>query len=169
MTARRRSAREPAVEVVIASKRWDKVPHAARVVRRTIAAAAPAQARNAQVSITLTHDRAMRAINKRWRGFDKPTNVLSFPAPEPVYKPRRGAPRHLGDIVIAYETTAAEARAERKPFDHHLAHLAAHGFLHLLGYDHESHAQAEAMERRERRILARLGVPDPYAARDADV
>src|ERR1700704_4035077 len=78
------------------------------------------------------------------------------------------APRHLGDIVIAYETAAAEARAERKPFDHHLAHLAVHGFLHLLGYDHESDSEAEAMERRERMILSRLGVPDPYAARDAD-
>ncbi|HYW59253.1 MAG TPA: rRNA maturation RNase YbeY, partial [Xanthobacteraceae bacterium] len=64
-------------------------------------------------------------------------------------------------------TVAAEARAERKPFDHHLAHLAVHGFLHLLGYDHEAHPDAVAMERRERRILARLGVPDPYAVRDA--
>src|SRR6267154_367918 len=77
-------------------------------------------------------------------------------------------PRHLGDIVIAYETAAAEARAERKPFDHHLAHLAVHGFLHLLGYDHESDSEAEAMERCERMILSRLGVPDPYAARAAD-
>ena len=166
MTApRRRGAREPAVDVVIASKRWSKVPHAARLVRAAIAAAAPVRARGAEVAVTLTSNRAIRAINRRWRGQDKPTNVLSFPAPPA----RRGAPRHLGDIVIAYETTAAEARAERKPFDHHLAHLAAHGFLHLLGYDHESHAQAEAMERRERRILARLGVPDPYAVRDADV
>jgi probable rRNA maturation factor len=162
---RRSNAREPAVDVVIASKRWSKVPHAARIVRTTIAAAAPARARGAEVAVTLTNDRAMRAINRRWRGKDRPTNVLSFPAPVAAH----GTPRHLGDIVIAYETAAAEARAERKRFDHHLAHLAAHGFLHLLGYDHESHSQAVAMERRERRILARLGVPDPYAVRDADV
>jgi len=118
--------------------------------------------------VILTSDRAIRTLNRRWRGRDKSTNVLSFPAPSARKKPWRGAPRHLGDIVLAYETVAREARAEGKPLDHHLAHLALHGFLHLLGYDHESHGQAEAMERRERRILARLGVPDPYADRDAN-
>jgi len=171
---RREGARGPAVDVVIASSRWSKAPQAARLVRRTIAAAAPARARAAELSVILTSNRAIGALNRRWRGHDKPTNVLSFPAPAQQAAKRaarrapRGAPRHLGDIVIAYETAAAEARAERKPFDHHLAHLAVHGFLHLLGYDHESHSEAEAMERRERRILSRLGVPDPYAARDAD-
>jgi probable rRNA maturation factor len=69
--------------------------------------------------------------------------------------------------VIAYETTAREADAERKPLGHHLAHLAVHGFLHLLGYDHESDATADAMEGIERTVLARLGVPDPYGTRDA--
>jgi probable rRNA maturation factor len=172
--SRREDARGPAIDVVVASSRWNKAPHAARLVRRTIAAAAPVRARNAELSVILTSDRATASLNRQWRGQDKPTNVLSFPTPKRASKHAsrravaRGAPRHLGDIVIAYETAAAEARAERKPFDHHLAHLAVHGFLHLLGYDHESHAQAEAMERRERRILARLGVPDPYAARDAD-
>ncbi|HEY2137108.1 MAG TPA: rRNA maturation RNase YbeY [Xanthobacteraceae bacterium] len=169
--ARRRDARAPVIDVVIASRRWNKAPSAATLVRRTIAAAAPARARNAEVSVILTNDRAICDLNRRWRGQDKPTNVLSFPAPKRTGRATRtgGAPRHLGDIVIAYETVASEARAERKPFDHHLAHLAVHGFLHLLGYDHESHQEAEAMERRERTILVRLGVPDPYAARDADV
>ena len=172
--SRRQDARGPAVDVVIASTRWSKAPQAAKLVRRTIAAAAPARARAAELSVILTSNRAIGALNRRWRGQDKPTNVLSFPAPRQATKrpPKRaavrGAPRHLGDIVIAYETTAAEARAERKPFDHHLAHLAVHGFLHLLGYDHESDSEADAMERRERRVLSRLGVPDPYAARDAD-
>jgi probable rRNA maturation factor len=168
--SRRQDARGPAVDVVIASTRWSKAPQAAKLVRRTIAAAAPARARAAELSVILTSNRAIGALNRQWRGQDKPTNVLSFPAPKQATKraAARGAPRHLGDIVIAYETTAAEARAERKPFDHHLAHLAVHGFLHLLGYDHESDSEAEAMERRERMILSRLGVPDPYAARDAD-
>jgi probable rRNA maturation factor len=172
--SRRQDARGPAVDVVIASTRWSKAPQAAKLVRRTIAAAAPARARAAELSVILTSNRAIGALNRQWRGQDKPTNVLSFPAPKPATKRRakraatRAAPRHLGDIVIAYETAAAEARAERKPFDHHLAHLAVHGFLHLLGYDHESDSEAEAMERRERMILSRLGVPDPYAARDAD-
>jgi probable rRNA maturation factor len=154
----------PSIDVVIESARWQEAPRAAAVVRRAIAAAAPARTRSSEVSVILTSDRAVRSLNRRWRGRDRPTNVLSFPAPAPVgKKPRRGAPRHLGDIVLAYETVAREARAEGKPLDHHIAHLALHGFLHLLGYDHESHGQAEAMERRERRILARLGVPDPYA------
>ena len=172
--SRRQDARGPAVDVVIASTRWSKAPQAAKLVRRTIAAAAPARARAAELSVILTSNRAIGALNRQWRGQDKPTNVLSFPAPKQATKrtakraATRAAPRHLGDIVIAYETAAAEARAERKPFDHHLAHLAVHGFLHLLGYDHKSDSEAEAMERRERMILSRLGVPDPYAARDAD-
>jgi probable rRNA maturation factor len=165
-TSRPPRRRAPSIDVVIESARWQNVPRAARVVRRAIAAAVPAGARNAELSVILTSDRAIRTLNRRWRGHDKPTNVLSFPAPaRTLGKIPRGAPRHLGDIVLAYETVAREARAEGKPLDHHIAHLALHGFLHLLGYDHESHGQAEAMERRERRILARLGVPDPYAER----
>jgi probable rRNA maturation factor len=69
----------------------------------------------------------------------------------------------LGDIAIAYETVRREADDEQKPFDHHLGHLAVHGFLHLVGYDHETDAEAEAMESLERQILAGLGIPDPYA------
>ncbi len=156
----------PSIDVVIESARWQKAPRAAGVVRRAIGAAAPARARNAELSVILTSDRAIRTLNRRWRGRDKPTNVLSFPAPaQSGGKLPRGAPRHLGDIVLAYETVVREARQQGKPLDHHIAHLALHGFLHLLGYDHESHGQAETMERRERRILARLGVPDPYADR----
>jgi len=163
--SRPRRRRAPSIEVVIASARWRQAPRAATVVRRAIGAGAPARARSAELSVILTSDRAIRTLNRRWRGRDKSTNVLSFPAPTAA----RGTPRHLGDIVLAYETVAREARAEGKPLDHHIAHLALHGFLHLLGYDHESHGQAETMERRERRILARLGVPDPYAERDTDV
>ncbi len=165
-TSRPPRASAPSIDVVIDSARWRRVPRAATVVRRAIAAAVPARARKAELSVVLTSDRAIRILNRRWRGRDKPTNVLSFPAPVPAPARRpRGVPRHLGDIVLAYETVAREARQQGKPLDHHVAHLALHGFLHLLGYDHESHGQAEAMERRERRILARLGVPDPYAER----
>ena len=170
MTLRkRRVSRGPAIDVVFASAQWRKVPQATRLVRRVIAAAAPARVRKAELNVMLTGDRARRALNRRWRRRDKATNVLSFPAPahdmavRKTASPRSPMRRHLGDIVIAYETLAREARAEGKPIDHHLAHLALHGFLHLLGYDHESSRDAEAMERRERGILARLGVPDPYA------
>jgi len=167
MKASRPRWRAPSIDVVIASARWRRAPRAAAVVRRAIGAATPAQARGAELSVILTSDRAIRSLNRRWRGRDKSTNVLSFPTPARApSRPPRGAPRHLGDIVLAYETVAREARAAGKPLDHHIAHLALHGFLHLLGYDHESHGQAEAMERRERRILGRLGVPDPYADRE---
>ena len=109
----------------------------------------------------------IRTLNSNWRGIDKPTNVLSFPALQPTGSATPDdAPRMLGDIAIAYETTRKEADDEQKPFDHHLSHLAVHGFLHLIGYDHENDDDAEAMEGLEREILAQLGIPDPYADRE---
>src|SRR5690606_27325001 len=111
--------------------------------------------------VIFTDDAAIRALNAEWRGKDKATNVLTFPA-FPVL--RGGAlPPMLGDIVLAYETVEREAREEDKPFESHLSHLLAHGFLHLAGYDHEEDGEAEEMEDAERRILARLAIPDPYA------
>ena len=117
----------------------------------------------------LTDDEGIRTLNRNWRGIDKPTNVLSFPALQPA-GPRGpdDAPRMLGDIAIAYQTTRKEADAEHKPFEHHLSHLAIHGYLHLIGYDHENDADAEIMEGLETEILAQLGIPDPYAERDSD-
>jgi probable rRNA maturation factor len=144
------------------------VPAARKTVQRAIAAATEAKARSvprSELSVVLTDDAAVKALNRRWRGLDKPTNVLSFTTGAET--PARGRPRHLGDIVIAYETTAREAVGESKPFAHHLAHLTVHGFLHLLGYDHDQNEDAERMERLERRILARIGIPDPYMMRDA--
>ena len=114
---------------------------------------------DAEVSVLFADDAFVRDLNARWRGQDKPTNVLSFPAaPEKV-----PGPRALGDIVLAYETVAREAREAGKKFDHHAAHLLVHGFLHLLGYDHETDEEAADMEARERRILETLDIPDPYA------
>ncbi len=116
------------------------------------------------VAVLVDGDDRLQALNRQWRGIDKPTNVLSFAAPDAP----GGDGRHIGDIAISYETAAREAQAERKPLPDHLAHLSAHGFLHLLGYDHESDGDAETMERLERTILARVGVPDPYVARPAE-
>jgi probable rRNA maturation factor len=113
----------------------------------------------------LSDDSAIRALNRDWRGKNAPTNVLSFRARPPGKSPLPSP--YIGDIVIAYQTTAREAVAEGKPFKHHLVHLAVHGFLHLIGYDHETERQAQRMERLERAILARVAVPDPYAPRDA--
>jgi probable rRNA maturation factor len=120
-----------------------------------------AATKGGELAIVLTDDSAIRALNRDWRGKDTATNVLSFPAP--ASPPAEGGhPRLLGDIVIAYETTAREAGAEARPFRHHLTHLAVHGFLHLLGHDHVADAEAEAMEALEIAVLARLDVPNPY-------
>jgi probable rRNA maturation factor len=162
-TAARRTRPAPAIDILVESPRWRAAPDAAAVLRRAIGAAAdsvdlPA---GAALAIVLTDDAAMRELNGRWRGRAEPTNVLSFPAADRAA--RDGA---LGDIAIAYETTAREAEAEGKRFADHMAHLAVHGFLHLLGYDHQSADEADAMERLERMILARLGIADPYAVGD---
>jgi probable rRNA maturation factor len=118
----------------------------------------------AELAIVLCDDSAIRALNRKWRGQNAPTNVLSFPAAALRRMPP--APPYIGDIVIAYQTTANEAVAEGKPLKHHLAHLAVHGFLHLLGFDHENDRDARIMERLERRILKRIAIPDPYVPRD---
>jgi len=117
-----------------------------------------------ELSILFTDNKAMQALNAEWRGKDKPTNVLSFPAFD--LSPGDPPGPMLGDIVIAYETVRDEAELEGKPFDDHLRHLIVHGFLHVLGYDHENDAEAEEMESAERAILADIGVPDPYSEAD---
>lgn len=157
----------PLVEVIVASPQWRKKPNAAALVRKAIRAAAStksASTPHTELAIVLTNDSAIRALNRQWRKLDAPTNVLSFPAK--AVRAERTAPRQLGDIVIAFETTAREAAMEGKRFEHHLVHLTVHGFLHLLGYDHDSDREAKKMERLEVAILARLNVPDPYVARD---
>lgn len=162
----------PISEVLVVADCWQAEPDAEAVVQRAIAAAAEtvdADVGNAELAVMLTDDAGIRTLNLNWRGIDKPTNVLSFPALQPTGPAGPDdAPRMLGDIAIAYQTTRKEADDEQKPFDHHLSHLAVHGFLHLIGYDHEKDDDAEAMEALEQQILAQLGIPDPYADRDAD-
>ena len=159
----------PISEVLVVADCWQAEADAETVIHRAIAAAAEmvdADIGETELAIMLTDDAGIRTLNSNWRGIDKPTNVLSFPALPPS-GPRASddAPRMLGDIAIAYETTRSEADEEQKPFDHHLSHLAVHGFLHLIGYDHEKDDDAEAMEALEREILSQLGIPDPYAER----
>ena len=114
----------------------------------------------AELSLLFTDNAHIQVLNHEWRGMDKPTNVLSFPAFQ--IAPGDPIPPMLGDIAIAFETVKTEAGLEDKPFDHHLTHLIVHGLLHLLGYDHEDDEEAEIMEALERAILARLAIPDPY-------
>jgi probable rRNA maturation factor len=160
----------PVTEVLVVADCWLAEPYAEAVIMRAIEAAASiveVDTGEAELAVMLTDDSGIRTLNSNWRGIDKPTNVLSFPALQPAsgHEPD-DAPRMLGDIAIAYETTRREADDEQKPFSHHLGHLAVHGFLHLVGYDHETDGEAEVMESLEREILATLGIPDPYADQD---
>jgi probable rRNA maturation factor len=143
---------------------WRGLPRAAAVARKAAIAALRQGGLSikpgAAVAIALADDRMVKAANRQWRAKDRPTNVLSFPA---VSADRAGAAPFLGDVILAYETIAAEAEAEGRPPAHHLSHLVVHGVLHLLGYDHMTKAEAELMERRETLILASIGVPDPYS------
>lgn len=147
---------ETQIEVEIEDDAWaEDLADAQGVATRAAEAAAPP----GDIVILLTDDEAVRALNARFRGKDRPTNVLSFPAPD-------SARPHLGDIVLAHGVCTAEARDQGKPLADHLSHLVVHGVLHLMGHDHEAEDEAEAMEARERTLLATLGIPDPYLSRN---
>lgn len=152
------------VEFVETSRRWRGALPARALAREAIAAALRESGREtrrgAEVCVHLVGDVHIRALNKQWRQRDAPTNVLSFPAAEAE---QIGGAKLLGDIFIAFETVKREAEDDGKPLADHFRHLTVHGFLHLLGYDHDVDARAEAMEALEVRILAGLGVADPYA------
>lgn len=144
------------IEVEIEADDWLSVlPEAETVVAR--AAVAALGTVSGDVVVLLTDDAAVQDLNARFRERDRPTNVLSFPAPE-------SAAPHLGDLVLAFGVCRDEAEAQGKTLADHLSHLTVHGVLHLLGRDHEDDAEAEAMEAEERTILAGLGVKDPYEA-----
>jgi probable rRNA maturation factor len=159
------------IEVITENGDWSGLGDAEALVRQAVEAAfsvaanAPREA--VEINVLLSDDASVRELNRRWRGLDKPTNVLSFPASAP---PSPGGPRPLGDLVLACETVVREAEEEGKSFSDHATHLLVHGTLHLLGYDHEVEDEAEAMEAREVDALARLGIGNPYrdmAARPA--
>lgn len=126
---------------------------------RALTAAAAAEGVEGVVSVLLGDDATIAAMNLEFRGKNGPTNVLSFP---PAQHDPQGPGAFLGDIALAAETVVEEAQIQGKPFSAHASHLIVHGFLHLLGYDHETDAEAERMESRERAILASIGIDDPY-------
>ena len=159
----------PMVEIGLSVEagEWPAEAELAALADRAVSAALAElgmTAGHSELSVLFTDDAHIRGLNAEWRGKDKPTNVLSFPA-FPI-EPGDALPPMLGDIVLAAETVRAESTLESKPFDHHLTHLVVHGLLHLLGYDHETDDDAEEMEELERRILARLAIADPYAVTD---
>jgi probable rRNA maturation factor len=157
-----RRAGAPEIDIQVASPLWAARPLAEQTVRDAIAAARAARDADGEVSVLLADDAAIRALNRDWRASDKPTNVLSFPAAKET------SGKLLGDIALAYETLARECADEQRDFLHHLAHLTVHGFLHLIGYDHQTDKQADEMEGLESRIMCSMNMPDPYLARDLE-
>jgi probable rRNA maturation factor len=160
------------VDVLSESPLWEAEPAAEAMVREAISQAAAATEfaePAAEVAVLLCDDSTIAALNAQWRGRKEATNVLSFSAPPASDPSARNPvpPVHLGDIAIAYETVIREAREQGRTVSQHLAHLAVHGFLHLLGYDHQIDDEAEHMEALEREILATMGISDPYAPHDA--
>lgn len=157
------------IDIEIEDDAWDEaLPDAHGLARRAAEAALAAAGRWPEsppefglVAILLTDDEAVADLNAEYRRKKGPTNVLSFPAAE-------NPEGFLGDLALAYGVCAREAGEQGKPLAHHLQHLVAHGVLHLVGYDHMSEDEAAEMEGLERRLLAGLGVPDPYAADQGD-
>jgi len=154
------------VEIVRQAECWHRIPirHARLSQAATAAflAARPTEQGPYAVTLVLSDDREMRMLNRTWRGKDASTNVLSFPSGLPVGE-ARGEASPLGDVVLAGETVLQEAGEQGIPVADHVAHLVVHGMLHLLGHDHERDDDAERMEALETKVLAGLGIADPYA------
>ncbi len=153
------------IDVVVADPGWAgllAIPRLEELAREAIFCALEQSGARAtgpsELALVLTDDIRQKQLNKKWRGKDQSTNVLSFPQIEP-FSPLSGL---LGDIVLARQTVAGEAQAGPIPFEHHYLHLVIHGFLHILGYDHLTDNEACLMESLETEILSSLGVPDPY-------
>ena len=151
------------LDIEVEAEGWRGVPDVEGLAQQAAEAAiscAPSPVEDAvAATLLLTGDAEIAKLNRLWRGQDKPTNVLSFPASLPGCPGER---RLIGDVALAYETVAREAEAEGKAVADHAAHLVVHGILHLLGEDHETDRQADAMERIEVAALAKLGISDPY-------
>jgi len=164
---------EPSIEITIIVDKpcWEKpLPHweslilpAARETLRQLK-----WIKSSEINIVLSDDAAIQELNKNYRGLNKPTNVLSFPSLEPeevssVYKSaKEEIPIVLGDVILAFETIRQESLDQKKSFEKHLVHLAVHGILHLLGFDHEKDEDAVIMESLEIQILSSLMIPNPY-------
>lgn len=167
------------IDVLIETPAWRRrLPEVAAHVRKFARAAmkaaladgapAPSLRRPWTLAILLADDAELRALNRDFRGKNKPTNVLSFPAWEGVATPAKAKDAiNLGDIALSLSVTSAESIKQNKRLADHLAHLTVHGVLHLFGYDHLDQSQADDMESLERAVLARRGISDPYVLRPA--
>lgn len=137
-----------------------RLEKAARITFAGLPLALQKRGQGGEVNVLLTSDKEVQRLNNTFRKKNKPTNVLSFPNELPLKN--RGESFPLGDLALAYAYTAKEARAEEKILLNHVTHLVIHGLLHLFGYDHMTSSAANRMEKLETRLMAELGLPDPY-------
>lgn len=167
MAEKRAPARAVAIDLAVRCAKWRRaLPRAgdlAVAAARAALTGAGARLRGAELSLVLTDDVTVAALNERWRHRPGPTNVLAFPGGG---RPDAAAPLLLGDVILAFETVAREAQEQDKTLADHLRHLVVHGVLHLLGHDHDEAKSARRMEALEKRVLATLGIADPYRLRE---
>jgi probable rRNA maturation factor len=157
------------LEITIDDTRWSDIADLKEVATYAISSAYAESQCDLEsdfvVSLLFCSDSRIQDLNREWRSQDKATNVLSFPAPQDLVM---GESLVLGDLALSYETVLRESEIEEKKIVDHLSHLIIHGFLHLLGFDHETESEAEEMEWIERRSLAKIGIMDPYANSEID-
>ena len=149
------------LHIVIEHNGWKSIRGLKALAEKAVEVATPIAQRKKEITLLFADDATLKTLNYDWRGKNKPTNVLSFPA-NPDLKLPRGEPKPLGDIALGYETLVREADEAGKTLKAHTTHLIVHGVLHLLGYDHMNDADAAKMEAREILILKKLGIADPY-------
>lgn len=157
------------LEISFDDARWRRIPRLAARLEKAAAVTLACLPKSLQfpctVNVLLTKDAVIRKLNRDFLGLDKPTNVLSFPQFAPRRFPKKSRSRkpiHIGDVAISYQYIVAEAKVDHKILINHVTHLLIHGILHLFSYDHVSDAEAARMERAEKQIMAKLGLPDPY-------
>jgi probable rRNA maturation factor len=149
------------IDIVVAALEWNSVEDLDGLTNRCVAASLEncllTLAPECEISVTYCDDAAITQLNAQWRGKNAPTNVLSFPTPGLLEEKQL-----LGDIIIAYQTVTREAKEFGRPLSNYIGHMLIHGVLHLVGYDHETDAEAETMENLERIIALKMGLGDPY-------
>lgn len=168
MTEKRGPTRTVAIDLAVPCAEWrralPRVGDLAVAAARAALRDAGARLQRAELSLVLADDATVAALNERWRHRAGPTNVLAFPGGG---RPDAAAPLLLGDVILAFETVSREAKEQGKTLADHLRHLIVHGVLHLLGHDHDEAKAARRMEALEKRVLATLGIADPYRLRES--
>ena len=167
-----REGRDLEIELIIEDQRWSEISKDFSFLKEAALLALSQEATETAplamksphrlAVLVMSDDASIKDLNKTYRGKDKATNVLSFPSTESLLPGEENEPVHIGEVILAYDYVSEEAKNEKKALQTHLSHLVVHGVLHLLGYDHETSKDAEAMETLEIKLMKQLGLDNPY-------